>query len=201
MSATTRRGERGRAEILAAGRELLLERGLDGLSLREVARRAEYAPSALYNHFKDKDELVIALAMGAVGTLAARLSAVAPGPAPERLRGLGQAYVGFAEDHPQEYRVIFDCLANPPHTWDEYVAVAHPFSLIVAACAQGLAEGTIVDRAGVGASGLAYALWALVDGHVHLRAKHLAAVTAPYPAMFDAGLDALLLGLTERDPQ
>lgn len=162
--------------------------------MREVARRADLAPSALYNHFEDRDSLVVAVAIESVGTLAGYLGAVGDGPAPERLRGLGLAYARFADEHPEEYRVIFDCLVNPPRTWDSYLEVAHPFSLIVAACAQGLEEGSIVDIQGVGAGGLAYALWALVDGHVHLRAKHLSAVPGPYQEMFAAGLDALIAG-------
>ena len=196
MSETTARGDRAHREILTAARTVLLERGVDGLSLREVARRADYSPSALYNHFADKDALLAAVAMECVGTLGRYLGAVPPGPAVPRLHALGLAYAAFAEENPAEYAVIFDCLTNPPHTWEQYVAVAHPFSMIVTACEQGLAEGMLADRSGVGASGMAYAMWSLIDGHVHLRAKHLAAVEGPYAAMLSAGIDALLTGLT-----
>ncbi len=193
---TTARGDKARDEILSAARWVLLERGVEGMSLREVARRANYSPAAIYNHFADKDELVAAVAMECVGTLARYLGEVPPlADASERLRGLGLAYAAFADENPAEYAVIFDCLSNPPHGWEQYVAVAHPFAMIVAACEQGLADGTLADTAHVGASGMAYGLWCLVDGHVHLRAKHLAAVEGPYPAMFAAGLDAMLSGL------
>jgi len=199
---TTARGDRARDEILSAARWVLLERGVEGMSLREVARRANYSPAAIYNHFADKNELVAAVAMECVGTLARYLGQVAPqADAGLRLRELGLAYVAFADENPAEYAVIFDCLSNPPHEWDQYVAVAHPFAMIVAACEQGLTAGTLADAAGVGASGMAYGLWCLVDGHVHLRAKHLAAVDGHYPAMFSASLDALLAGLaSEMNP-
>lgn len=193
---TTPRGDRARDEILSAARWVLLERGVEGLSLREVARRAGYAPSALYNHFADKDALLAAVAMECVGTLARYLGEVSHGPAVPRLHALGLAYAAFAQENPAEYAVIFDCLTNPPHTWEQYAAIAHPFSVIVAACEQGLAEGALADRSGVGASGMAYAMWCLIDGHVHLRAKHLAAVDGPYTEMLSAGIDALLTGLT-----
>lgn len=196
MCALTERGEKAQADILAAATEMLLETGVEGMSLRQVAARAGYVPSALYNHFSSKDELVARVAMASVGLLGGYLGAVPSGAALERLRGLGVAYVRFADDHPVEYRLIFDCLANPPHSWDDYVAVAHPFSLIVDTCREGLGSGELVDRDGVGASGLAYALWSLVDGHVHLRLKHLAAVDGPYAAMFSSGLDALLRGFS-----
>lgn len=196
----TKRGERTVAEILEAGRSVLLDRGPEQLSLREVARRADLSPSALYNHFRDRDELVAAVAMGSVGTLATYLEAAPDGPAPMRLRSLGLAYACFADEHPEEYRVIFDCLVNPPRSWESYLEVAHPFSIIVATCAQGLSEGTFVDTSGNGPGGLAYALWALVDGHVHLRAKHLSAIEGPYNGMFVAGLEALLAGFAPTDP-
>jgi len=196
MTATsTARGDRARDEILSAARWVLLERGVEGMSLREVARRANYSPAALYNHFADKNELVVAVAIECVTTLARYLGQVPPGAdARRRLRELGLAYVAFAEENPAEYAVIFDCLPNPPHTWAEYITVAHPFSSIIDACEQGLADGTLSDSAHVGASGIAYSLWCLVDGHVHLRAKHLSAVEGPYPAMFAAALDALING-------
>lgn len=192
----TPRGDRARTQIMAEARGLLVEHGVDGFSLREVARRTGYAPSALYNHFRDKDALVTALAIEAVTALATSLGEVADGPAPARLRALGLAYARFALDHAEEYRVIFDCLANPPHTWEEYVGVAHPFSMIVETCGQGLAEGTLVDPVDVGAAGLAYALWSLVDGHVHLRQKHLARIDGPFDRLFAAALDSLIAGMT-----
>jgi len=200
MASATARGDKARDEILSAARWVLLERGVEGLTLREVARRANYSPSALYNHFSDKNELVAAVAMECVGTLARYLGQVPPtADARVRLRGLGLAYVAFADENPAEYAVIFDCLSNPPHEWSRYVQVAHPFAMIVAACEQGLADGSLVDADGVGASGMAYGLWCLVDGHVHLRAKHLAEVQGPYPAMFSASLNALITGLTHTE--
>ena len=192
--APTARGLRARTEILTAGRAVLLETGPDRLSLREVARRAGYAPSALYNHYRDRDELVVALAMESVGTLGRYLEAVPPGPSAPRLRALAAAYLLFAAENPEEYRVVFDCLTNPPGDWERYAQVAHPFSIIVAACAQGLEEGVLADPDGVGASGLAFALWALLDGSIHLRSKHLAAISGPFDAMTAAALDAFIDG-------
>lgn len=192
----TRRGDRTAAEILSAGRSVLLERGPDGLTIREVARRADLSPGALYNHFADKDALVAALAMQCVGTLGAYLGSVPDGPAVPRLKALGHAYARFAAEHPEEYAVIFDCLVNPPHAWEDYLTIARPFTLIVDACRQGLDDGSLADVSGVGPGGLAYALWSLADGHVHLRAKHLSAINGSFDRMFDAALNTLLRGLS-----
>ena len=47
-----------REEILAAAREVLLERGAADLSLREIARRAGFSPGALYKYFDNKDDVI-----------------------------------------------------------------------------------------------------------------------------------------------
>jgi AcrR family transcriptional regulator len=191
---STPRGDRARTEIVSAAQSLLAEKGADGFRLREVARRAGYAPAALYNHFSGIDELIVATAMQGVGTLAAYLDEVPEGSAVARLKGLGHAYVRFAQENEEAYAVVFDRLANPPHTWDEYISVAHPFSVIVATCEDGLATGELADLAGVGSGGIAYALWCLVHGHVRLRARHLSRIDGDFDRMLDAGIDALLAG-------
>lgn len=62
---TTRRpGTRAgltRAAVLDGARELLAERGLDGLTMRALASRLDVAPNALYSHVPGKAELVDAL--------------------------------------------------------------------------------------------------------------------------------------------
>ncbi len=200
-AATTARGQRARTDILNAARTTLLDVGPTALSLREVARRAGYAPSALYNHFADRDALVLALAMESLGALSRYLGEVDRGTPLERLEALGEAYVRFGLENPEAYRVIFDCLTNPPGSWAHYTSVADPFTRIIAACRDGLADGSLVDRAGVGPEGLAYGLWALCDGHLHLQHKHLSAVSGPFDSIFSAAVLAMLAGLSSTDPR
>jgi AcrR family transcriptional regulator len=53
-----RRRERTRAQLVAAGRELITEKGVAGLRIGEIARRADVGLGSFYNHFESKDELV-----------------------------------------------------------------------------------------------------------------------------------------------
>src|SRR5215468_8785389 len=59
---TTERRERERQElrtrILDAARELFAEHGYDAVTMRGIAERIEYSPTAIYFHFKDKDALL-----------------------------------------------------------------------------------------------------------------------------------------------
>ena len=195
MSAVTRRGERTRDEILAAATSVVLESGAQAFSLREVARRAELSPSALYNHFSSREDIITAIALRALGSLSAYLAATEHhGSAADRLRALGAAYIRFSRERSSEYRLVFDCLENPATSWERYLAVAEPFTLIVGACAEGLASGEFVDRTGGGPGAMAYALWALCHGHAMLTSKNLHLVEGDLEGLALAGIDALLAG-------
>ena len=83
----------------AAG-ELLEKQGLAALSLREVARRAGVSHNAPYRHFPDRE----ALSGGARGGGLPHARRP-PGERCGRERGL--AYVRFALEHPQRFRLMF----------------------------------------------------------------------------------------------
>ncbi|MEZ4449104.1 MAG: TetR/AcrR family transcriptional regulator [Nannocystaceae bacterium] len=104
-----------RAALLEAALEVLAERGLAGLSLRECARRADVSHAAPYRHFADKDALVAAIAeLGFARLARAGIAAMegAVGPR-DRLDAYGVAYVRFAVDHPELFRVMFTCEVDP----------------------------------------------------------------------------------------
>ncbi len=87
-----------REALLAAGEQVLAERGIDGFSLRETARRAGVSPSAPAHHFKDTRGLLTAIAATAFAELADALEGASPPGTPrgERIRLQGVAYVDFA---------------------------------------------------------------------------------------------------------
>lgn len=96
------------ALIAAALRELAHE-GVEGFSLRNVARRAGVSAPAVYRHFEDKDDLLVAVATECADRLAAQMiEAVAAAPADplERFRATGIALVRFAVAHPEHYRAL-----------------------------------------------------------------------------------------------
>jgi AcrR family transcriptional regulator len=103
-------GERLRAGLMDAARELLLELGdQDKLSVRAVTARAGVSPNALYIHFADRDELLSALMIASYTELRSFLrAAVSPDAEPlEQLRAFGRAYFEFATQRPGIYRVLF----------------------------------------------------------------------------------------------
>lgn len=112
-----RRSRRGyhhgnlREELIAAAREIMTETGLDGLTLSEAARMAGVSPAAPYRHFKDRANLVTALAEQGFASFADTLEKAwnngAGGPL-EALNRIGTAYVDFARRQPAFYTAMFE---------------------------------------------------------------------------------------------
>jgi len=100
-----------RRALLEAAEKVLERDGPGGLSLRAVAREAGVSPAAPYHHFKDKEELMLAVGKAGFGKLNVELSAAATGRPDlgDRLSDIGVAYVEFAQNHPATYRVMYDC--------------------------------------------------------------------------------------------
>ncbi|HZZ32376.1 MAG TPA: TetR/AcrR family transcriptional regulator [Phenylobacterium sp.] len=99
-----------RRALIDAARRLLEAEGPSALSLRAVAREAGVSPAAPYHHFKDKGELLEAVAHEGWELLdgaLAKAKALAPSPQ-DAINGLGVAYVCFARENPALYRVMYD---------------------------------------------------------------------------------------------
>jgi AcrR family transcriptional regulator len=102
-------GDLSRA-LVDAARRILEAEGAAALSLRAVAREAGVSPAAPYHHFKDKTELLEAVAHGGWEALTeviaeARRSASNPTMA---IADIGIAYVRFARETPALYRLMYD---------------------------------------------------------------------------------------------
>jgi len=97
-----------REKILGAAWEVFAEQGYEAATMRRIADKIDYSPTAIYFHFGDKASLIKAVCDRQSLQLAARLSPLSSVPDPvERLRAIARAYVGFARDCPNEYTVMF----------------------------------------------------------------------------------------------
>lgn len=101
--------------ILAAATAIVEREGIKSLSMREIARRLELAPNALYHHFKDRSELEAEVAAeGLRQLLAAVKRAVHRGAnggtitvaGPETIVRTSHAYLRFARTRPALYQLM-----------------------------------------------------------------------------------------------
>ncbi|WP_184718256.1 TetR/AcrR family transcriptional regulator [Caulobacter sp.] len=102
-------GDLSRA-LVDAARKILETDGPAALSLRAVAREAGVSPAAPYHHFKDKAELLEAVAHEGWHELDEALAKARASTDGDhgRMSDLGVAYVCFARDNPALYRVMYD---------------------------------------------------------------------------------------------
>ena len=110
-------GDRLRAELLDAAADLIARhRSVDRVSLRAVASAAGVSPMAVYSHFDDKADLMVAAVQHCWDEFQATLAAayLAADEPYSRLRDAGGAYVHFALEHPGRYRVLFSDPADLP---------------------------------------------------------------------------------------
>jgi AcrR family transcriptional regulator len=106
-------GDLSRA-LVQAGRRILETEGPQALSLRAVAREAGVSPAAPYHHFKDKSDLLEAIAKEGwmeLGVAVAKARAQAP-DARVAMTNIGVAYVCFARDNPALYRTMYDAACD-----------------------------------------------------------------------------------------
>jgi len=97
------------AELVRIARELVRESGPSGCSMREVSRRAGVSQAARFRHFEDKTALLDAVGAGAYAELEQRYHEAIgkhDDPAGEA-RAVAHAYLRFAIDEPQLFRLIF----------------------------------------------------------------------------------------------
>lgn len=180
-----------RAALITATEALLVERGPDGFSLREVARRAGVSPAAPAHHFGDAAGLLTAVAaLGFEGLTAALREGVASGGADviAALRGQGIGYVRYALAHPGRFRLMFrDGVLHPDAALQQHADAAY----------EELAAGVrraagVKTSAGMSAAhwNAVVTLWSLVHGYAHLAiAGRFGAFTT---AGQGAGLDAFV---------
>jgi AcrR family transcriptional regulator len=114
-------GEHLRDEILDATTDLLLETGHEkAVSIRSVAQRVGVTPPSIYLHFADKDALLDAVCgryMERLDEVMERAAADQPSTL-ERLRAQGLAYVRFATQNAELYRIATMGEARPGNDVD-----------------------------------------------------------------------------------
>lgn len=113
--------------ILSAAREIFLSEGYENTSIRKIARKIEYSPGVIYNHFKDKNDLLLSLHDKAfeckIDALFVSVRDIAD-PL-ERLKATGRAYLQYGIDNPQDYELMFilsctmDALAVKEEFWQD----------------------------------------------------------------------------------
>lgn len=164
-----------RGKILDAARKLFIQQGYDAVTMRKIAKRIEYSPTAIYAHFADKEALMRELCTEDFQALATAFQKVAAIEDPvERLRQTGRAYVDFALRYPNHYRLMFMTPRPPDVNADEEGkgdVQRDAYAFVVAVVEDAMAKGAF-KKEWKDAELLAQVLWAGMHGVVALHLIH-----------------------------
>jgi AcrR family transcriptional regulator len=158
-----------RPALLAAAVQVLEERGIDGFSLRETARRAGVSPAAPAHHFGDTPGLLTAIATSAFIALSERIEAADAAAGPQRaarVRAQCLAYVQFAIEN----RALYDLMWRPTlfNAGDaDQIAASRRAFLSLDRAVRGTESIAGADPGSVAAA-QSIACWALLHGFARL---------------------------------
>lgn len=181
--------------LLQATAQLVLEQGVAGLSLREVARRAGVSHGAPAHHFGDKAGLLTALATQGFELFSAALIKArdeADSDPLLRFAATGYAYVMFADSHRPHFEIMF----RP-----ELLRMDDPALLASSGAAYGVLRGMVAEVQAAGFATdrdpeiLAVTAWAQshglatlwLSGNLHARSPKLADLEQLARAVFAVG--------------
>jgi AcrR family transcriptional regulator len=195
-----------RDKILDAARELFVSEGYEGVSMRKVAEKIEYSPTAIYVHFADKNELFHELCREDFARLQEVVASEMPSDPIERLRRIGRNYIQFGERFPNHYVFMF-MTPHPEHALDEQdrEIVGNPevdaYAFLKWAVQEAIHAGCF--REGVhDAELVSQTLWASVHGVISLnlaKGKDPWVDWRPLRARAEMMLDVTLRGLLKQD--
>ncbi|HEX2907335.1 MAG TPA: TetR/AcrR family transcriptional regulator [Phototrophicaceae bacterium] len=154
--------------LIRAGIEILSQDGMQALSLRQVAKQAGVSHTAPYAHFADKQALIAAIAAAGYQKLYQQLVAAQENQndALARLVALAQAYVQFALDEPDHFKITFSGIVETEQNYPEYVEQSKQcFALVVDGVVACQANGTL---AAGDTQLMAVSIWASIHGFAQL---------------------------------
>lgn len=157
-----------RAHLVETVRQLVEEKGADGFSISEAARRAGVSSAAPYKHFHDKVEIVreVALAgmrqLGAAMETASQINTDRPFG---KIDALGKAYVDFARNEPGVFRIMFGLTAHHGDDCEIRETGQKTYGVLIREVAAALPPGTSEEDIRM----RSYMLWTMVHGHSFLQ--------------------------------
>ena len=173
LSRKQREIQQREARILEVARQMLAEGGYLGLNMDRIAAKMEYAKGTIYQHFRNKEEIIIALANE---TLARRTemfarAAAFTGRSRERMVAMGVAYQLYVRLHPDHSDL--EQIVGAPSIWEKTSPEAREKMQACKGRCIGIIDGVIRDAIAQGdlelpepvtPDDLRFGLWALARG-------------------------------------
>ena len=154
-----------RAAILETSLQLIEEKGLSSLTLREIGTRLGVSRTAAYRHFSNKDEILAAVSEQGFREFGAALSHARNlgKDFRSRMTAMAVAYQRFAAEHRAHYAVMFGWATSIQDACEVWHAAAEEsFEILARTIREGQFAGEVrTDRSAIT---LARVVWASSHG-------------------------------------
>ena len=191
-----------REEILEVSKEILIEDGFSKMSMRKIAKRADITATSIYLHFKNKDDLLLALIEESIKNLKSALINVID-PSKDLIRqleDLADTYIDYALKHPQEYQVIYMVRPEemPKYPKEKFKNIRSTYELL----ADIISEGKKNDLIDVESSLIsAYTLWAQLHGVVSVILNKRLDTRIPRDQFIEQAVENIIQGfISQKKP-
>ncbi|HBH00088.1 MAG TPA: TetR family transcriptional regulator [Rhodobacteraceae bacterium] len=187
-----------REALIEATIDLIEEKGPQGFTIAEAAKRAGVSAAAPYRHFAGRDDLIAEVARCGFVLFAELMEFAYDDGGPSALSAFlatGRAYLAFAEKHPGYYMAMFES-GVPLNATPELARASERATAILTLAAARLSEHLPAERRPP-ASMFAAHIWAMSHGVVELFARSTPGSRGPFPAdqLLETGIGIYLRGL------
>jgi AcrR family transcriptional regulator len=186
-----------RERLIDAAERLFAEKGLEAVSLRQLAGELGVSAMTPYRYFKDKDEMLAAVRARGFDRFAEALETAIrrPGSTVDRTEAVSEAYVRFAFDHADAYGLMFDVRQPSEGDHPDLVRAAERARKTMSAHIELLVDAGLVEGDPVL---LAHAFWAAIHGLVMLQLSGKLEPPADFDSVRRVLFGALARGVSPR---
>jgi len=169
-----REREGRRQQILDAARKILLEKGLNGASMTQIAQLAELGVATIYFYYRSKEELFAALQQEGLELLYGRIERAAGRGRnnAEKVRRAALAYLRFSEENRDYFDILNYFLSSPEEVFTPELKrlvdqrAEKILTLVEGMVADGVRQG---EFGSVDARGFSLLLWGTLHGLIQFK--------------------------------
>lgn len=190
-----RRKDKNTNAILDIATSLIAAKGLANVSLRDIAKAADYSPAALYKYFDSKETMIRAVQLRENQQLITLLETI-PGDMPsiQRLIKLSLLYIQYCLEN-SAYVTLVNSLPSGRKSKSQPVPSTSPYLLFFSAVKIWVEDEAIPLGQDYGLEEITYALWSLIHGMATLRQSQLKDFEADFEAVNQRTIELFLNSL------
>ena len=185
-----------KTRIASAARRILDDSGAEAISMRKIAQELGVSATAIYRHYRDKEELLDRITEQGFAVFARYLRTASQiGPPLRAVRAMSKGVLQFGLDHPELYDFLFLVpranVRRFPHDFAAHRSVT--FDLLLEKVTQGIEDGSFAADDPLEA---ALTIWAQVHGLISLyRAGRFGGDERRFRAIYGRSCERILNGI------